>query len=505
MFANRICQVPIDSIHIDRETRQRSIITYDSIIDLAYSIGRNQWISPLLVDESTNFIVAGERRLTAVKALCDAMAGNYDGFSNPMEARTTLFPVCTCKVDSWSNWSRVPVQFGRNLTPQEVSVYEFIENAHREDLCWQDRAKAIFAIHSHGMSEEGKEWFNANTAQLVGISPSAVGRYLKVWRTFLENPDNSALQTIIKDSLTLRAAEQNLERHITRREDDPVSLTTRSIPPKPDSDPLAKRPGPPKGSPSPGLSLSSPDWSEDEDQEPASLANSILLNEDFTTWAASYTGQPFNFIHCDFPYGISFNKGEQARSVASTIHGEYDDDEDVYWNLLNTLAINSSTLLAESCHILFWFSQNLRRETEDFFTNNLNATIQSHLMIWHCSDQDGIVPDSQRYGRRTYETAMLVTLGDRKIVAPRSLSFAHPRESKSRIHRSQKPLAVLNHFLSMFVDDSSSVLDPTAGSGTSLIAASHLNASRIVGLERDPEIYKKSISFINSNLQPITL
>ena len=146
---------------------------------------------------------------------------------------------------------------------------------------------------------------------------------------------------------------------------------------------------------------------------------------------------------------------------------------------------------------MFWFSQNNRRETEDFFVS-MGAVVQPFLMIWHSAEGDGIVPDPQRYGRRTYETAMLITFGDRKIVAPRQLSVSASREAKTRIHRSQKPLRVLEHFFEMFVDKSSSMLDPTAGSGTSLIAASNLLANRIVGLEADEEIYRKSCNFIDN-------
>jgi DNA modification methylase len=224
------------------------------------------------------------------------------------------------------------------------------------------------------------------------------------------------------------------------------------------------------------------------------LADKLLINDDFTTWAPLYTGEPFNFIHCDFPYGIDFNTGEYTSKVGNTILGDYDDSQKVYWRLLESLYENRH-IIAPQAHIMFWFSQNLRRETEDFFTE-MKGTVQPFLMIWHCGD--GIVPDPQRYGRRTYETAMLVTFGDRKIVAPRALSIDGSRESSTRIHRSQKPLRVLEHFFEMFVDSSSHVLDPTCGSGTSLLAANNLKARRVIGLERDTGIYENAYTHINS-------
>ena len=169
---------------------------------------------------------------------------------------------------------------------------------------------------------------------------------------------------------------------------------------------------------------------------------------------------------------------------------------DVYWKLLNAIRDNLH-IIAPQAHIMFWFSQNLRRETEDFFTS-IGGTVQPFLMVWHCGSNEGIVPDPQRYGRRTYETAMLVTFGDRKIVVPRALSIESSREASTRIHRSQKPKRVLQHFFEMFVDDSSTVLDPTAGSSTSLIVADELKAKKIVGLEIDPGIYENAKRYIDS-------
>ena len=123
---------------------------------------------------------------------------------------------------------------------------------------------------------------------------------------------------------------------------------------------------------------------------------------------------------------------------------------------------------------------------------------QKFKMIWHCSDNLGIIPDAQRYGRRTYETAMLFSLGDRKIVKPTALSYAAPRGE--RIHRSQKPLEVLSHFFRMFVDTSTIMLDPTCGSATSLIAANKLGASRVLGLEIDPTMHEQAVKHWSSHV-----
>lgn len=495
MFKNIIRQIPTASILIDRSIRQRSELTPDSVLQLAISIGRSQWISPILLDEETNYIIAGERRLTAVKALAAAMNGDYSSFSDPALAREALFSVCTCKIDSWENWTKIPAQIGCKFTPSDLAMYEFIENAQREDLPWQDQAKAIYDVHSKSLSSD-RNWTAVHTANLIGIGRATVTENLRLWRMIADVDADPELKTIVAEAPTLRSAMQTIERHTSRRESGLGVSLSGGIVPKPRAETsLYNKPGP--------KPLSSTDkvqnslLSTDDEPEPAklTLADSILVNADFATWAPNYTGEPFNFIHCDFPYGIDFNKGEYTSRVFSTILCKYDDSADVYWKLLNTLRDNPQ-IIAPQAHIMFWYSQNFRRETEDFFTS-MGGTVQPFSMIWHC-DNDGITPDAQRYGKRNYETAMLVTFGDRKIVAPRNLSIQAPREVATRIHRSQKPLRVLEHFFEMFVDNSSIVLDPTAGSATSLIVANRLNAKEIVGLELDTEIYNKAYAHINS-------
>jgi hypothetical protein len=521
MFQNRIVQVPTADIQIDRSRRQRSALTFDSVLDLAVSIGNSQWICPVLIDQDANAIVAGERRLTAVKALCAAVNGDYSGFTSPEEARITLAPICSCKVDSWHQWTRIPAQLGSQLTEKELAVYEFIENAQRKSLSWQDRAKAVYTVHAHGLTED-REWSNTKTGNLIGIDHSTVAKNLKVWRIFLS--DNSPeIKLIIDESPTLNSATQNLTRHISRRAEDVVTLgntagtvTAAAKAKAPASSiSLATQPGPAAGVPQPNYLHEHEEDDEDDrptydydnsTPTPISLGERLLTCADFHDWAEHYNGPAFNFLHCDFPYGINFNSGPQTSNVMNKLAGDYDDSPDVYWELLATLAAHREKLIAPSAHIMFWFSQNFREETEEFFAVYFpDAVLQPFPLIWHCSDFDGTVPDPQRYGRRTYETAMVLTFGDRHIVTPKSLSFAAPRGSKTRHHRSQKPQAVLNHFMSMFVDSASTVLDPTAGGATSLLVAHQLHAKLIRGVEKEQQTYKTALTFLNKREDIISL
>jgi DNA modification methylase len=482
MIQNRIQCLSLDSIFVPREHRQRTDLTPESVLDLAISIGKNQWISPILVAEENNQIVAGERRYTAVSLLRTAYESRELEKVDPIIEQ--LIPHCNCKIDAWKNWSAIPAQIGRQLSDIDISVFEFIENKERQDLSWQDKAKAVYVIHSKCLTNHSA-WTSTHTAQLLGIAPSTVSQYLSIQRAW-ESADPK-LQEIIIEAPTKNSALASLERVKSRREQPLVLGRPLAAAVKPTESPLSLK-DEPLFVPEPVLSL----------------GEQLVLCADFHEFAKAYDGEPFNFIHCDFPYGIEFNRsGGQNTAIDMRQAGDYDDSEEVYWNLIRTLGWYKQQLLAPSSHIMFWYSQNLYDETRkalmDYFPE---ATIQKFPMIWHCADNSGLMPDPQRYGRRTYETALLITLGDRKVATGKALSFAHPRgQAENKVHRSQKPIEVLFHFFRMFVDDSTRMFDPTCGSATSLITAKRLGAASVLGIELDPDMQSAAVNYINKELK----
>lgn len=61
--------------------------------------------------------------------------------------------------------------------------------------------------------------------------------------------------------------------------------------------------------------------------------------------------------------------------------------------------------------------------------------------------------------------------------------FDYPRDNDiPKIHPTQKPLSLLEKFIELFTDENEVVIDPVAGSGTTLIAAKNLNR-RAYGFE----------------------
>ncbi len=208
---------------------------------------------------------------------------------------------------------------------------------------------------------------------------------------------------------------------------------------------------------------------------------------DFTKWAAQYEGTKFNLLHCDFPYGINHGKSAQGGTAGGSWDG-YADGEDVYWQLLEALAVNIDKLLLPSAHVMFWFSMKFYCKTIAFFESATNLKLVTPLpLIWQKSDGKGMVPDVTREPRRVYETALLLSRGDRRIIKPVHNACYLPSQKADAIHVSEKPEAVLLHFFALFIDEETTLLDPTCGSGSAIRAAKHLKAKRALGLELNSE------------------
>ena len=80
--------------------------------------------------------------------------------------------------------------------------------------------------------------------------------------------------------------------------------------------------------------------------------------------------------------------------------------------------------------------------------------------------------------------------------------FDWPRDlGAERIHPTQKPISLLERFIELFTDEDEVVIDPCAGSGTSLLAAKNLNR-RAYGFEIKKNFFRDSVKLISESSQP---
>jgi len=434
MTSGTFAYIPVSSVIVDRENRQRREL--EGIEELAKSILDNGLINPIVITRE-NVLVAGERRLTAHQHL---------GFD------------------------LIAVQYTDELDEEQLHVIELEENIRRLELPWQDHVNAVSTFHeikARKAASENRPWSQEATAAELGMSQGNLAKHLLVKKAM----DEGVKEVLESPKLTTAAnfAGRMQERRKTAmlrelRQEKPAEVAPAKLP-------------------TDALTPEDVQRAIEEDQASVQSSRYVeIINTNFLDWSKEVREIPYNVIHCDFPYGI--NAGDTKGMSGAKSFGYYEDTPDIYWDLLDTFLARQDRFVAPSAHMIFWLSMKFYTPTVEKLRSG-GWRVDDFPLVWHRSDNSGIIPDAQRGPRRTYETALFCTRGDRKIVRPIANSIAGV--TTKTYHMSEKPLPVLEHFFRMVIDETSVVLDPTAGSGNAIKAAETLGANWATGLELSPE------------------
>lgn len=437
MLSGNFKSFPISSIHIAEDRQRRELTGIDELADSIRNIGQ---IHPIVLTPDGS-LVAGERRLRAHQKL---------------------------------GLTHILVQFTTDLPREELEAIELEENLKRKALGWKEEVEAVLRIHELKQASF-PDWTNLDTAALLSVSDSTISRYLlvaeylKKGEPLVVNADGFSVAV----NVCLRKAQRAVEEDNTRVDDifkkaftAPISMSN-----------LGNKSAPQ------GLPLPPPEPLEHP-----------YVNESFLEWVNTpWAGPKFNFLHCDFPYGINYDKHDQG---TTGLLGGYEDTPELFQACIKALGTAIQDRIAESAHLMFWLSGRLEIVWDTKLKlEAMGWKINPTPLIWHRNDNSGVIPDPQRGPRQVYETCLFGSRGDRKIVQPVSNLFACPKTRE--VHASEKPREMLQHFFRMFVDESTVLLDPTMGSGNAILAAEDAaNPPKFsLGLERDADIFANAIAY----------
>lgn len=459
-------RLPLAAIHVTRKERQRRRVRGDdgrflNPDGLLESVAQRGVLNAIIVREPTReeflegtaapraVLVAGERRLEASRE---------------------------CGIPD------VPVRWTSTLDSIELSILELEENLKRADLPWQDEVAAVASLHN------AYKFLNpahtiADTDRMIGISQTK--------EAIRVAPELGSAK--IASCTRMREAYNILSRRDERATADAVSDIIDGVADIFSGGARSEGGGSDR-SEGTTANAGSATVSNGTEQRfsSATAAPSLpfepppsLLCADFIEWSAQYSGPTFNLIHCDFPYGIAAFSGSQSgRDRHDTT---YPDDPDVYFALIRALCSALPRLMSHSAHLMFWLSADIEimHATLDAFrTNAPSLRFWPKPLVWHKSDNVGVLSDPRRGPRHVYECALIASQEDRFIVRATSDCYSAPTDKS--LHPSAKPEPMLRYFLQAFVDERTRLLDPTCGSGTALRAAESLGAERVLGLEQDP-------------------
>jgi ParB-like chromosome segregation protein Spo0J len=472
--------IPTASIIIgsDRQRQEHDDKEDDQLFD---SIQQYGLIHPILLqkDGDQTKLVVGERRLRVWRQLE--------------------------RIDPDVYGPGIPARFIEELDEDERIAVELHENIRRKSLHWKEECLAFLRYHETKERMEEDEWTFGNSAHDLNCSNSHVRRMCSVAQAILAGDeavlaaDSARAANAILERRTKRNIENELmtfgEAEATEVDvdegEEPTDAELQEIElegleevEKPEGHILVE----------PGTKVGKLRTRIVGPQGIRSAENDITVTN-FLDVASSYDGPKFNFVHCDFPYGIGLHESDQVN--VGTRDVQYEDTEEIFWECCRTLAMNKEKLMSRSCHLLFWFPMKNYETIREFFTA-AEFRVDPYPLVWMKSDKVGILPDANRGPRRIYETAFIMSLGDRKIIKPTVNAVHFPSEKRGAEHVSLKPYTVLSEFMTMFIDSESVVLDPTCGTGTALAVATRKHAKAIVGWDIDSKAVELAISEVNS-------
>jgi len=421
--------------------RQRTTVDPKALLDLKDSILSIGLLHAPVVREAPTggyILVAGGRRLRAIDSIADDH-GIFLHSGEPIDPGTV--PVTLLTLDSMA----------------DILSAELEENIIREDLSWQDRDRALVAIHTLRLEQNPTQTQKdtaeelASAGQVGGAkSPVRISQLIREASIVAPNLDDPAIRNARTHSeavslvLQRQADAVNAElirRRKAKKRDDPIKL----------------------------------------------------IHGDSYAILPTLLDACADLILTDPPYGIDAGaRGFRGRTVH---HHNYADTPELAQRAIQ-LCLIEGWRLAKPIANIFLFC-----DIDHFFffrdqASTMGWTPFRTPLIWRKSMSEGLAPWGRNGPRRTYECIFFATKGERGLVAsPVDVLEVKRVHRSERIFGAQKPLDLMSQLIECSTIPGDTVLDPFLGSGSSLAAARRLNRNGI-GIEMDKATFDLATSFI---------
>lgn len=411
-------------ILVDEEHRQRQE-KIDNDEDFKTSIKIIGMIEPIVVNHKDgNFtLMAGGRRLKAALEL---------------------------------GLTSVPIRPFNELSVEEAEVVELEENIKRKDLSWRDQVRAIGRIHLL-YKKQHAGWSIEKTAGAISMHHSYVRKILHIFDALDTSRLNRAQSIDEAYNILHRSTERRTEAVLGDivakgtevfgniiKPSVPNTQPPNNVPPVTVTHSVVEIPNAPTNVIAIGSTTTV-----------LTSSTELVLHIDFLEWLKTYSGPKFSLVHCDFPQ---------------------EGNGKIYWTLLDALLNSLDRVVSHSAHLVFWFDMDNYTELASRLGKAM-LSVHAHPFVWYKTQNDAA---------GAYATALIATRGNRPLVKPRLSGYAAPEVSK-KVHPQQQSESVLQRLLSMFVNETTTMLDPTCGSGAALRAAEDLGAKTVLGLEVDKD------------------
>lgn len=385
--------------------------------------------APVLREENGQmFLVAGERRLRAIKDLL--MLGNvlkYNGQEVPE--------------------GKVPYVTLGQLDPLAAEEAELEENLHRKDLTWQENSAAMAKLHSlrsRQAQAEGRVHTVADTAmETKGRSDGGYQAQVRkdlIVANYLHVPEVAKAKTADEAFKVLKRIEE------TKKNVEMAAAVGKTF----------------------------------------SQSVHELHNQNCLSWLRTSPGELFDVILADAPYGMgadSFGDGGDGRMANNEHH--YKDDYDSWKALMEEWCPLAYRAAKAKAHAYVFCDLDNFHELKRMMQQAGWFVTRTPFIC--TKPNSGRVPHPSFGPRRQWEMILYAVKGKKETTSIQPdviTTYADPGLQ----HGAQKPVALYTDLLKRSVRPGDTVLDPFAGSGT-IFPAAHQLKVKAVGLELNPEYY----------------
>lgn len=424
--------IPAVDIQI-KSNRQRRELEQTKILELAASIDQNGLIHPIVVRQADGeyTLVAGERRLKALEHLWFLGAEVHCGKYKIPEGQA-------------------PCLFLGEIDPIDAEEIELEENIRREDLSWRERADAtarLFTLRGKQAAASGKP---APTATAVAEEASGASEGQARENARQDIMLGQALADPVKAKAIAPATSRKEAYALLKRHE----ASERSAA-------LATALGP-----------------------TFSASMHTLLQGDCLSHLPTLPAETFDVILTDPPYGIGAD--DFSTSGGKTAGGHFYDDSPERWRqLIRFLSRDSIRVAKAQAHLYCFCDIDRFSEAKEAFAETGWRVFRTPL-IWI---NPGAVraPWPEHGPQRKYQVILYAVKGNRPVTRLYP-DYVICGPDPNLGHPAQKPVPLLVDLLRRSVNPGDSVLDPFAGTGSSLVAAHELKC-RATGIELDQAAY----------------
>ena len=337
----------------------------------------------------------------------------------------------------------IPYSEISDLSPGDLAEAELEENILRMELTWLERQDALILIHKLRQSQNPGQSVLATANELAEQTGKSV------------NAENIALH------YALRIAEHR---------NDPRVLDSKS----------------PKEAYRKIIDKETAEFQAELHKRGIVKSDHQVLEGNCLELMKTLPQGTFDLILTDPPYGIA------ADDMKKGSGHHYDDSVE------NALKI-CKAIISQGFHLLkprgnlFLFCDIEHFLTLREFAKDQAYTVWRTPIIW-TKGQEGSAPWGRLGFQRTYEVLLYLTKGEKGLKGGGPDVKDYRRTARNaRKHAAEKPVALLQHLISLSCDPGDVILDPTCGSGPIFDAAT-LSKCRAVGIELDATYYSSAVA-----------